>query len=53
MQLKDLQTVLQAKGHKICGLSYEETVCIGIERRPNGELWANSDYRKAGDVNGY
>ncbi len=48
---KEIRDSLQKKGHKLDGL--EAAVSQGIEKRPNGELWANSDYRKGGQADGY
>jgi hypothetical protein len=33
--------------------NYGGSTVQGIERRPNNELWANSDSRKGGEADGF
>ena len=50
---KDVQQNLKNKGHEMQCFNYGGSTVQGIERRPNNELWANSDARKGGESDGY
>lgn len=41
------------KGHKIGCISQSGSIVQGIKKTLNGELWANSDYRKGGLTEGF
>lgn len=32
---------------------FYDPIILGVERRPNNEIWANSDARKGGAPDGY
>ena len=50
---KEVQSILRKKGHETQCFNYGGSTVQGIERRPNNELWANSDARKGGEADGF
>ena len=44
---------LVSRGHKVNKLSTAGSVVSAITREKDGRIYANSDYRKAGGVDGF
>ena len=44
---------LSARGHKLARQDSFSSVVVGVQRAEDGRIYANTDFRKAGAVDGF